>query len=87
MDRGSVFDKGPETRESLVPFGGNLVEVVAQMVHRFEVQFEQATATGTDAADNASLLENAQVFGDGLACEVRAMGELRDGPRSAAAEP
>jgi len=83
---GPVFDEGFEAEERLVPLAGDAVEVVAEFEDGLGFEFEEGMATGADAADDPGALENPQVFGDGLAGEVGAVGELGDGASVAAAE-
>jgi hypothetical protein len=82
-----VFDEGFETGEGVVPLGRDAVEVVAKFEDRLRVEFEEGVAAGAYRADDFGALEDAEVLGDGLASEVRAVSELRDGTRLVATKP
>jgi hypothetical protein len=86
VKRQLFFDKGFEASQRLVPFGGDAVEIIAKRVDGLGIELEEGVASGPDAADNSGTLQNAKVLGDGLAREMRAMGELRDGAGTAVAE-
>jgi hypothetical protein len=79
-----MFDKGLKASEGVVPFGGDAVEVVAEIEDGSGVELKEAVAAGADGAHDAGALENAQMLGDGLAGEARAVGELGDGTRTVA---
>ena len=85
-DAGSVFDEGSEPGKSLIPLVGDAVEIIADLEDRLRVEREEAVAAGAHAANDTGALENAQMLGNGLACEMRAVRELRDGPGATAAE-
>jgi hypothetical protein len=75
---GLFFDERFEAPESAIPLGGNAVEVIAKIVDGLRVELEQPVATGADATNNSDTFEDAQVLGDGLARELRAVRKLRD---------
>ena len=83
----SVLYEGFEAAESLIPFGRDAVEIVQEFANRLRVQLKQAVAAGANAADDFGALEHAQMLCDGLPGEMRAVRELRDGPRAAVAKP
>lgn len=68
----------------MVPLGGDAVEIVAEIEDGRGVELEETVAAGAGGADDACALEDAQVFGDGLAGEVGAVSELGDGARAVA---
>lgn len=70
----------------MVPLRGYLVKIVADLLHRLGIELEEAFAAGADAAHDADTLEHAKMFGDRLAREMRALGELRDGISPPASE-
>ena len=55
------------------------VEVLLELGDGFGRELEAALAAGAGAADEAGCFEYAEVFGDRLAGDLRAVGELRDG--------
>jgi len=81
-----ILDKRFKSRERVVPLSGDEVEVVFHFFERLRIKLEEVFAACADAVDDFCALENAEMFGDGLARESRAMGQLRDGTRLAAAE-
>jgi len=65
--RGLLLNKRLETREGLIPLVGDAVKILLHSVKRERIENEAAFATGTNAVDETSALEHAQVLGDGLA--------------------
>jgi len=80
------FDEGLQASEGFVPLGGNGIEIMPQVVNRTGIEDEATLATGARTADDSRPLQHAQVLGDGLARETRAVGELRDRMRLPIAE-
>ena len=62
-----LLDKRLETREGLIPLVGNAVKILLHSVKRARIENEAAFAAATNAVDESSALEHAQVLGDGLA--------------------
>jgi len=52
--------------------------MILYLLERLWIELKQALATGTVTADNACVLQNSQVLGDGLAREMGVVRELRD---------
>src|SRR5262245_61341395 len=67
-----------EPRQGLVPLAGDGVEIGAHLLEALELQLEPAFAAGTEGADDAGVLEHAQMLGHRLARQARARGEARD---------
>ena len=78
-----IFDEAFEAREGVVPLTTNNVEIILSFAERFGVEFEEAFAAGAEIADDACALEDAKMFGDGLARETRSARELGDRSRAA----
>jgi hypothetical protein len=62
----------------VVPLRGDLIEVVTDLLHRLQVEFEETLAAGSCAADDFRTLKDAKVLGDGLTSEMRTGCELGD---------
>ena len=80
------FDEGAEAKEGGVPLAGDGVEVVFEGLDGEWVELVEALAAGAGAADDAGVLEDAEVLGDGLAGDERAFGKLGYRALLAAAE-
>src|ERR1700722_6269484 len=61
--------------------------MILYLLERLWIELKQALATGTVTADNACVLQNSQVLGDGLTREPGAFGQLRDGDGLSLGEP
>jgi len=69
-----------------IPLLGDAVEGKSRFVERMALELEEIFAAMANAADQANILQDTQVFGDRLARECRAFGECRYGGWRALAE-
>src|SRR5689334_20135482 len=67
-----------EAAEGGVPLAGDFVEVIARFFEAFGAQFPDAFAAFAGVVHEPGIGEGAEVFGDGLARDVRAFAQAHD---------
>src|SRR5579871_5684678 len=81
-----TFDGEPQARQGIIPLAGDVFQAAARGFELARFNFPQALAADTDVADQAGAGQDVQVFGDGLAGDVRAVGEAGYGEGAYSAE-
>lgn len=76
-----LFNKGFEAGEGLVPLMRYLFKVGVHFDEGLGMEFIEHLAPRLRAAHDAGVGEDAQVLGDGLAREMRTLGQLGNGVR------
>ncbi len=71
----------------MIPLSGNKIEILLHFLCGPRIELEASLAAGAEAANHSGTFEDAKMFGNGLACEFRAMRELRDRMWLTAAQP
>ena len=80
------FNEGFQPGKGLIPLSGDLVEIVSDFLNGSRVKFEEAFAALANGVNESSVLEHAEVFGDCLPAQLRAMSQLADGTSAPLAE-
>ena len=81
-----VFYRCFEAMKGLFPLAGDEVQLAAGFLELFGLQLPALFAAMFRALDQAGTLEDVKVFGDGLACDGGAFGQVGNGERLTAAE-
>jgi hypothetical protein len=81
-----LLDESLEPREGIIPLAGDSVEGTAGLVEWLGLELEEILSAAADIADEAGVLEDAKMFGDRLAGEGEAQGEMGDGVAGAGAQ-
>jgi hypothetical protein len=76
--RALFFDERFQLGKSAIPLCGDLVEVVADLVHGLRIELEEAFASGPRATDDFCSFQHTKVLGDRLSSEMRARSQLGD---------